>query len=381
VLIGIVDASFATSKVVEIALYSRTIKAVLTSPSGGSFDSLVVRSGVVYLARTRQISLSPTASKDVYDAVALSSTYSVQPLVNTSSRIGLLEVYIDKGTVTTFVYLPSTAAIQACYPDSTCSTLATLNNANGLACGADCPAAVYVSAGTKIFKVNSNDGAVMLKNTGSAIYCLTGISALNTLLYKSTTTIIQHSLSTQTSTGIPLGLADTGLKRACSLDVSELYNQILIVQDGVVRTLESVQLICGYGLTSQRCWPMPQPLACHALRRQTMPSGLRVVPSVSGHARPEYTRIGSKCAEAVVAPCPAFYVPDTGNAGLCVPSRHAMGRAGKVCAVRCSSPASDSARTGPPLPHNSCISASVLIEVSVGNFYVSRDNGQTWDGD
>jgi len=377
VLIGILDAVYASSRVVEIALYSRTIRTVLTPPVGGSFDSLVVRSGVVYLARTRQISLSLTSSEDVYDAVALSSTYAMTPLITTSARIGLLEVFIDKGTITTFVYLPTSKAIKACYPDGTCPTWATVNDANGLACGSDCHSAVYASAGSKIFRVSSAEGAVLLKNTASAIYCLTGISALNTLLYKSATTINQHSLTSQSSNSIQLGVNDAGMKKACSLDVAELNNQILIVQDGVIRTLESVQYICGYGLTSRAllantaaaCVPCPLPP-----ENAFWIEGSAVC---EWACKAEFTKTGSRCVAQVVVPCPAYHVSDPLNPVLCVPSRLPWVRqGGYVQSVQFSQQLTLPGRNSYQV---TAVSASVLIEVSMGIFSMSRDSGVTWE--
>jgi hypothetical protein len=375
-LIGILNAVYASSRVVEIALYSRTIRTVMTPPSGGSFDSLVVRGGVPYLARTTQLS---STGRDVYEVVALSSTYTTQSMASPADRVGLLEVFIDKGTVTTFVYLATLKTINACYPDGTCPAWATLNNVNGLACGADCHNVLYVSAEAKIFRVTSATGSTLLSNTGSTIYCLTGMSSLNVLLYKSPTTMYQLNLATQTSSSIPLGIADAGLKRICSLDVSELNNQILIVQDGVIRTLEAVQLICGYGLTSQAllgnsssaCTPCAAPPARAYW--------------IEGSATCEwtcltgYTRTGSMCVPQVVLPCPAFYVADTSNAGLCIPSLLPWADQGKYVSSMQYSQQLTLQGSSSPYP-TVAVSPTVLIEVSVGTFYVSRNSGSTWTG-
>jgi hypothetical protein len=174
VLLGIFDAFYSTSMVVEIALYSRSIKTVMVPSAGGTFDSLLIRSGVAYLARTRKIWQSPTSSKDVYDVVALSSTYTPTPLINTSARIGLMEVFVDKGTVTTFVYLlPATESdsktVNACYPDGTCLIWTSGIDVSGIACGADCPNVLYLSSGSDLYRVTSN-GKGILRGTGSTIY-------------------------------------------------------------------------------------------------------------------------------------------------------------------------------------------------------------------
>ena len=178
VLIGIQQAVTIYSKLVEITLYSRVVKTVLTPPLDGSFDSLLVRNGVVYLGRTVMTRPTESTTLQVHDVVSLSSTYEASPLVSTSGRVGLIEVFIDKGTVTTFVYLPTTKEIKACYPDKTCPTWATVE-ITGMACGADCRSTIYVSSNTKILRVMSSGLPTILKETGSAIYCLTGISSLN----------------------------------------------------------------------------------------------------------------------------------------------------------------------------------------------------------
>jgi hypothetical protein len=373
-LIGILYAMTIVSSVVEIALYSRTVKPVMTSSYGGSFDSLLVRNGVAYLGRTTKIRVASTTT-DYYDVVVLSSTYSAQSIVTTSGRVGMMEIFKDKGTLTVFAYLPSTNTLNACYPDGNCFPWATVE-ISGMACGADCPSTIYASSFNKILSVRST-GYTMLRDTGSAIYCLTGISTLNVLLYKSTNTIYQHNLATQTSSNIALGTTDVGIKRVCSLDVSELNNQILIVQDGVIRTLEAVQLLCGYGLTSQSlqanslntCVPCPAPPDnAYWIEGSALCEWLCLG---------QFMKVGSKCIIAqTVVPCAAFYVLDV-LSRLCVPSLLPWVAEGQYVT---------SVQYGPQriLPGSSSpyitavVGTSTLIQISPNIIYVSRNSGSTW---
>ena len=373
VLIGILNAFYAGSRVVEIALYSRSIKTVMTPSVGGTFDSLLVRGGVAYLARTWKRGLT-----ELYDVVALSATYTPEPLVHTSARVGLMEVFIDKGMVTTFVYLLSAGSktINACYPDGTCPVWTSDIDVSGMACGADCPNVLYLSSGSNLYRVTS-DGKALLGSTGSAIYCLTGMSALNVLLYKSATVMYQHNLATSANRSLALGIPDSGLKKICSLDVSELYNQILIVQEGVIRTLEATQVICGYGLTSQAL------LATDATACTPCPAPPANAFWVEGSATCEwvclagFTRVGSKCVVPVVAPCPSYFVMDALNPGLCTPSQLPWAGQGKYLESMQYSNLLTLPGTSSPYP-TTAVANSVLIEASGGIFSVSR-NGGSWN--
>ena len=376
-LVGIFNAMYSGSSVVEINLYSRAITPVMTPSAGSSFDCLLVRNGIVYVARTIQIPVTATTSMNVYDVVHVTETYQVaKSLAQPSARVSLMEVFVDKGMVTTLVYLSTVKTINACYPDGTCSKWATLD-INGMACGVDCPSAVFASAGSKIMRITSVGAITQLSETGSTIYCLTGLSKLNLLLYKSISTIYQHNILTQTSSSIPLGVADSGIKKICSLDVSELNNQILIVQDGVIRTLEAVQQLCGYGLTSQAllsnskesCFPCSAP-----------PENAYWIEGSAlceWKCNLQFLQVGSRCVSQAVMPCTAYYVTDLLNTGLCTPSLIPWVDQGSyVESVLYSNPKTLQGKVS-PYP-TTAIGKSVLIEVSMGAFYVSVNEGTSW---
>jgi hypothetical protein len=365
ILVGITGmfSSFGT-KVVEVALFSGAITTVLLPPTSGSLNCLLVRKGVVYVARTKQVG---------YDVVAMTAAFTTRPIVTIPARAFIIEVFVDKGTVTTFVYLAGDT-IHACYPDGTCPVWATKNGINSLVCGAGCPTVLFASFSDQILRVTSS-GLTTLTKTGSLIYCLTSVSAFNVLLYKSTTTMYQYNLQTQTSANIPLGMAETGVT-ACSSDVSEQSNQILIVQNGVIRTLEAVQVICGYGMTSQALMAA-SPSAC-----TPCPAAPTHAYWIEGSATCEWVcmtdfiKVGSKCMSVIAQPCPPFYMNNPEAPGVCKPSLLPWVEHGKyVSSVQYS--------TSYVLPGGStypvaAVSATVLIETSVGAFYLSKDSGLTW---
>ena len=373
-LIGILKPALASSRVVVIALYSRIIAAVMTPPPGGTFDSLIMRSGTVYLGRTLLVSGS-----DTFSVVSLSSTYVATPLVSLAAKSTLLEVFVDKGTVTTFAYNSIDKVIRTYYPSGTRQEWTSLANVIGLACGADGPAVVYASTVTSIFRVTVA-GSVLLRDTGSTIYCLTGLSALNVLLYKTSTVMYQHNLATNTYNSIPLGIPDSGIKRTCSLDVSELNNQILIVQEGVIRTLEAVQQLCGYGLTStallansqSACTPCPSPPA-----NAYWIEGSAVC---EWTCKAEFSRVGSRCVAQVVVPCPALYVADTRTPGVCLPSVLPWAGQGKYVSSVQYAVTSLSLPSGGTPYVVATVSPSILVATSAGStdWYVSRDSGSSW---
>ena len=375
VLIGIKNAMTTSSALVMIFLFSNSIKTVLSPSIGGSFDSLLMRNGIAYLSRTTKIKLANGQNGEVYDVASLSDTYEIQSLASVASNIALLEVFAERGMVTTFMYLPLTKSIVVCYPDGTCYTWANVD-INGIACGIGCPSTVYASSLNTILRVTST-GATTLKVVGSAIYCFTGLSPLNVLLYKSTSTMFQHNLATQSSSNIPLGIPDSGLKKVCFLDVSELNNQILIVQDGIIRTLEAVQLLCGYGLTSQAmqansqsaCVPCPNP-----------PDNAYWIEGSSvceWECLAQFTRKGSKCVAQTVMPCPTYYVADSLNAGLCTPSLLPWVEQGNyVVSIQYSSQLTLPGSSSPYI--TASIGASFVLQISMPNIHVSRNSGATW---
>jgi hypothetical protein len=311
-LIGISKAGFTTSVISEISLYSRIITPVLYPTPSGTLDALIVRNGVVYVARTVQVS-----GLDTYDVAILKKSLSLSiatPIQAIQTKAVLIEVCVDKGTTTFFVY--GGGKVSACYPNGVCNQWISISTISGMISGPDCQHTLYASSSSSIIRINSA-GYTTLRVTPSTIYCLTGVPEFNVLLYKSKNNMWQINLGTGATSSIPLGVAQTQ-EVVCSSDVSEKNNQILIVQNGIIRTLEAVQEPCSFGQTSQS-------LLCNSSAQCT---SCPPPPANAYHAEggvecewlclPGYAPIGSRCVGQVVQPCPSNYRAD--SPGLCAPA-------------------------------------------------------------
>jgi hypothetical protein len=292
VLVGIYNAGFINSVVSEISLYGRTITPILYATPSGTLDALVVRKGVVYVARA--------VSGVGYDIATLEST-QISNLLTIQTKAVLIEVCTDKGTVTYFVY--GSGKVSAYYPSGAYTPWITIGTITGMISGPDCQT-LYASSNSNIIRINSA-GYTTLKATSSTIYCLTGVPEINVLIYKSKSNMWQINLGTGSTSSIPLGITQTQ-EVVCSSDVSEQNNQILIVQNGVIRTLEAIQEPCPFGQTSP-------PLLCNSSSQcvdcPPLPSNsYRMEGSVECGwlCQLGYKRVGSKCIGQVI-PCPSNY--------------------------------------------------------------------------
>lgn len=370
VLIGISNAGSRSSSVVsEVSLYSRVITPVLYNSPAGSLNAVLVRKGVVYVARTYRV-----LGVDSYDIAVLAAPMQPQRLMPTAMSAILFEVCVDKGAVVSYVYSPS--KISACYPNGVCVTwLPSIATASGMVVAADCLKSVYVSSLSSILKV-TKDGATTLKTTPSTIYCMTGIPEVNVLLYKLKSDMWQINLGTGATTSLPLGVTQTQ-EMMCSTDVSEQSNQILIVQNGVVSTLEAVQAPCPYGTTSTRllcnstaqCTPCPSP----------PPGAYTIEGSVSceWRCRVGYDKIGSKCVAPTLLPCPAYFRISAVSSGLCTPSVMPWADQGKY-AVSTSYSSQQLFPSASSPVYTLASSGGALIHAVTGQFYISFSNGASW---
>ena len=374
ILIGISNPGFTTnagskvSVISEISLYSRTITPVLYPTQAGSLNAIVVRNGVVYVSRTVKVS-----GIDTYDIAVLAAPMRAQRFVPTTVMAILFDVCLDKGTSTVFVYGSNT--IRACYPNGDCVVWLTYISAvSGMLAGSDCQNTVYVSSLSKILKVTS-EGQTTLKEAETTIYCMTGIQGINTLLYKSRNNMWQINLGTGATQSIALGTTQTQ-EVQCSTDVSENSNQILIVQNGVISTLEAMQEPCPFGTTSASllCNSMLKCVAC-----PPPPTNAYLVEgsaSCDWVCRSGFSLVGSKCVGSVALPCPAFYRISLAAPGLCIPSVLPWADQGKYATS-----ASFSAQKLFPLESSSYLLVSVgqsLIHAITGQFYLSSDGGSSW---
>ena len=369
VLIGIFNAGSTSSSIVsEVSLYSRAITPVLYNPPSGSLNAILVRKGVVYVARTYQV-----LGIDTYDIAVLAAPMRPQKLMSTTMRAVLFEICVDKGTVTSYVY--GLSRISACYPNGACFTwLPSIATVSGMVIGADCMKSVYVSSLSSILRV-TKDGATTLRSAASAIYCLAGIPEVNVLLYKLKNDMWQINLGTGVISSLPLGVAQTQ-EVMCSADVSENSNQILIVQNGVVSTLEAVQEPCSYGKTST-------PLMCNSTSQCTAcPPPPSDAHTVEGSVTCEwqclagFDLIGSRCVAQTLQPCPNYYRMSA-SPGLCVPSVLPWADQGRFVVSK--------GNTGQKLfPSASSAfylvasEGAALIHAVPGQFYISFSDGASW---
>lgn len=357
------------SVVSEISLYSRSIQPVLYPTPAGSLDALLVRKGVVYVARTVKVN-----GLNTYDIVVMTAPMQVQMLMPISVKTAVFDVCVDKGTVTSFVYASN--QISACYPDKTCVLwVGFINTVSGMLIGADCQNTLYVSSTNKIFKV-TKDGLSLYKTADTTIYCLTGIPSVNVLIYKSTNYMWQVNLGSGEVTNIPLGVAQTQQVQ-CSADVSEKNNQILIVQNGIIGTLEAVQQPCPSGSTSTA-------LLCNSTKQCTAcplpPSdAYNVEGSVSCEwvCRAGFKQIGSKCVSSVTLPCPEYYRKSSVVSSLCIPA--VMPWAGRGKYVTSTAYSEPNFLPAPSAPVYLIASeGNALIHAIPGYFYFSSNGGVSW---
>ena len=286
---------------------------------GGFIDALQVRYGSIFIARS-------TAATGPFEVSMLtgdlqSGPYSTTPFMPITSRAILIEVILDKGMNTTFVYSTSNQVL-ACTPNQVCREWYTGAGVTGMACGIDCPTSLYVSARNNLLKLTDNGVAVtssVIVSHATNINCLASVPAINTLLYRVGTVVrqISSTASKNSSYGAILTLAARTMS-VCSLDISESNTQIILVESGVINTLETLQQPCEYRSTSQAI-SSSSPSACTACPPPTANAYLVVgSPTCQWQCYQGYTKVVSQCVPIIPPPCPSRYMSVD---GLCVPSK------------------------------------------------------------
>lgn len=368
VLIGLSYGGYSNSVLSEISLYSRKITPVLYPTPAGSLDALIVRKGCVYVARSIKVN---GALK--YDIATTNAPLQAQTLMYITVKAMLIEVCADKGKITSFSY--GSNKIIACYPSGVCNTwIPSTPVISGMISGADCGNTLYASSGANILKITSN-GYSTLKSTPTIIYCLTGIPDINVLLYKSRNNMWQINMNTNSISSLPLGVTETQ-EVVCSADVSENSNKILIVHDGLISTLEAIQEPCSFGQTSQailcnstsQCTSCPPPPSNAFLIEGSV--------SCEWSCMPAYTHSGSRCVAQVIQPCPNYYRVSPDSPGLCVPSVIPWADQGKYATTGGYSKQLSFPVKAPP--YLLTCQDTVLIQATIGRFYVSKDSGSSW---
>ena len=366
VLVGISNGGRISSIIHEISLYARTVTPILLPTPSGTLDAVLVRKNIVYVARTVQV-----LGANTYELTVLRAPLQAQKLMTITTQAVLIEVCADKGTLTAFVY--GGGKVNACYPNGVCTTWATISTISGMIGGADCKNNLYASSYGNLLQITSA-GPTTLKSTATTIYCLTGLPELNVLLYKSKNNMWQVNLGTGAVSSLPLGVTQTQ-EVVCSTDVSEQSNQILIVQNGVISTLEAVQEPCPFGQTSPallsnskaQCTSCPPPPTNAYQIEGSVDCGWACLQG--------FWLIGSKCVAQVVQPCPANY--KAGGPGVCAPSVLPWADQGRyVVTAGYSNPLSFPVANTPVYLLTS--DGPALIHAIPGYFWVSRNGGISW---
>jgi hypothetical protein len=305
-LVGLTAIATSAAQVVLVSLSTRLSTTILSAPSPGSLDALVMRGGVAYVARTLQSG---------FDVVGMAPQAGAVPsrLVSITNKAAFIEVFVDKGTVTVFVAMRNNV-ISACYPTG-CVQLKSVSGVTGLFCGPDCPHSVYYAYSTILMRLSGVQGTVseaeVTRDTAN-ILCLGGDKSLNALLFLSAAGLRQVNLGG----GPVLTPASIVGQTFCSLDISDSYSQIMVAQSGSVISIIAYQQLCGYGKTSaavysnaSACVPCPAP-PDNAF--YTFGSAVCEWRCSAG-----YVQAGGVCALPVVQPCPDYF--RSAADGLCVP--------------------------------------------------------------
>ena len=323
-LVGLFDSQLYSSKIQLISLSSQTVSTMLSLPY---MDAVQVRYGQIFVAKSTSTSDPNNGPFDI--SVLTGPPYTTAPFMNISIRAANIEIFQDKGMRTAFVFSTSSKSkyqLRACYPNNTCNLWYTATSPiSSIACGMDCPNAVYVALVSTIYRVNSTGATVLLKSP-YLINCMASSPNLNTFLYRTNTTVQQLSLGANgtiasgsyypnvMSIGAPTGVC---IGVCCSLDISDSGALIMLVEGGLIHMVESIQMPCPNWQTSPAVWStgVSSCVPCPAA-----PTNGYLIPGSSVCAwrcSAGFTKLGSQCVSLPVQPCPEKYY-DAGWA--CLPS-------------------------------------------------------------
>ena len=318
VLVGIFKQNTANSRIMQISLYTGTKTLILSPPvksgSPGTLDSVVVRNGKIYVARS--------FPGGTYDIVLLTGPESAQTLFSIKEPALLIEIYTDKGTQTAFIYTLYNN-VMSCYPNNQCVPWKQYGGGvKAIVCGIDCPYSIYVSLEYTITKLTQTTETPSITDVNK-IYCLAADTYMNVIVYGTSSSMVQVNLGS----GMKYTFPSMSVSSSCSIDISELRSQIMVFNGGALTTIESMQNACGAKQTSpaifsnstSKCTPCP-PLPDNA--KFVLGSVL-----CEWVCEETYTKLGSWCVPQVVQPCPAYYIAIDG--GLCSPSLQPWAASGR----------------------------------------------------
>ena len=317
-LVGLYNSQIATSAVKLLSLSSLSITTMLSFPP--FLDAVQVRYGQVFVARA-------FSNSGPYDISTINGPpYTTSVFMNISLRAANIEIFQDKGMNTAFVFSTSAATqyqLRACYPNGTCNLWYTgTSPISSLGCALDCPYAVYIAVQSSIYRVNST-GKTLLVQSPFLITCMTTSPALNTIVFRTNTTVQQLSLGGNgTNILYPnvmtLGVA-TGVcsGTCCSLDISDSNSLIVLAENGFIHVIEAMQMPCPMGQTSPAVTSRDVS-ACYSCPPAPINGYLVPGSSVCAWAcNVGFTVLGSQCVALPLPPCPKFFYNDGGR---CLPS-------------------------------------------------------------
>ena len=368
-LVALTSPMSITGKLVMVSLSARTVTPILSAPAAGSLDALVVRRGVVYVSR----SLSPRGPYEIV-TVTPSVNPTVQRLMNVSYQAVGLEVFVDKGTVT--VFITDANQVTACYPGGKCAALGgKYPGITGLFCGLECPSALYFTQMKSLYKLANAQGSVLVSpvlTDASSIYCLAGDRSLNTLIYLSGAGLRQVNLATNQSLPLAPGLQGV---QFCSVDISDSYSQVLVVQSGTISTLDAFQRACGYSQTSPAVYSNASTMCTPCPSLPDNAFLLQGSATCEWQCNAGYSQSGSLCSLLVAQPCPSYF--RMSSSGLCLPSVQPWAPASMYASSVSLAPA----RQWPSYSTNPYLLASdgtaVIMAVS-GGLYYAPNGSYAW---
>ena len=320
---GISNILYSDARLVLISLSTRTVTPILSAPAPGSLTAMVMRGGVVYVAREF------TSSTPGYDVVGIAPAVGASPqrLFNISGRAAHLEVFMDKGTVTVFIATYQNT-VAACYPTKCVQLKSGVSGVTGLFCGPECPHSFYYTRSTSLYRLSGVQGTVSegtVVSDTSNILCVGGDRSLNVLLFASEAGLRQVNLITNQILSPAPGV--TG-RQFCSLDISDSNSQIVLTQASAITSINAYQQLCGYGRTS----PAVYSSAASCVACPAPPDNAFLVLGSAvceWQCRAGYTQYGSLCTLPVVQPCPDFFRP---SGRQCVPGVQPWAPAGAYAA-------------------------------------------------
>jgi len=180
-----------------------------------------------------------------------------------------------------------------------------------MTCGMDCPNFIYVSWGNVIYKVGSTAATPILTSPGQ-INCMGSSLSLNTLLYRTGSSVLQLSLGAN-GNNLAYSLMDKlPSTEYCSVDISDSNAMIMLVENGVVRVIETLQKPCPDWQTSEAV-TSTSPSSCYPC--PVAPENGHLLPGSSTCAWQclvGFVLLGSQCVSQPNPPCPKYFYEDGG---------------------------------------------------------------------